>query len=62
MEDEKVQELHHKVKALRDELKEHASQTENPKCAALCETAGEVVGGIEEAFDHFIAKSEKAWQ
>ena len=62
MDDEKVQELHRKVRELRDELKAHAAITSDPKCAALCETGGEVVGGLEEAFDHFIAKSEKAWQ
>ena len=62
MDDEKVQELHRKVRELRDELKAHAAMTSDPKCAALCETGGEVVGGLVEAFDHFIAKSEKAWQ
>jgi len=62
MDEEKVQELHRKVRELRDELRVHAAQTDDPKCAALCETGGEVVGGLEAAFDHFIAKSEKAWQ
>jgi len=62
MDDPKVQELHEKVKQLRDELKAHAAETDDPKCAALCETGGEVVGGLETAFDHFIAKSEPAWQ
>ena len=62
MDDAKVEELHQKVKQLRDELKQHAAEVEDPKCAALCETAGEVVGGLETAFDHFLAKSEKAWQ
>lgn len=60
--DEKTQELHMKVKMLRDELKSHANVVEDKQCAALCETAGEVVGGLETAFDHFIHKSEKAWQ
>ncbi len=59
---EKTQELHKKVKELRDELKAHAQVVGDPKCAALCETSGEVLGGIEEAFDHFLQKSEKAWQ
>lgn len=59
---DKTQELHKKVKELRDELKEHASEATDPKCAALCETSGEVLGGLEEAFDHFLQKSEKAWQ
>ncbi len=59
---DKTQELHKKVKALRDELKKHANEVDDPKCAALCETSGEVLGGLEEAFDHFLQKSEKAWQ
>ncbi|MDQ5951764.1 MAG: hypothetical protein QG639_1045 [Patescibacteria group bacterium] len=60
--DAKTQELHMKIKTLRDELKSHANVVEDVKCAALCETAGEVMGGLETAFDHFINKSEKAWQ
>jgi hypothetical protein len=60
--EEKVQELHKKVRDLRDELKEHAGQTDDPRCAALCETSAEVMGGLETAFDHFLEKSEKAWQ
>lgn len=60
--DERVEELHQKVRALRDELKVHADEVDDPKCAALCETGAEVVGGLEEAFDHFLQKSEKAWQ
>lgn len=59
---DKTEELHKKVKTLRDELKSHAQEATDPKCAALCETAGEVLGGLEEAFDHFLQKSEKAWQ
>ena len=59
---DKTEELHKKIKALRDELKAHAAEVDDPKCAALCETSGEVLGGLEEAFDHFLNKSEKAWQ
>lgn len=59
---DKVEELHHKVRELRDELKAHAEVTDDPKCAALCETSGEVLGGVETAFDHYLQRSEKAWQ
>lgn len=59
---EKVESFHTKLRELRDELRGHANQQDDPKCAALCETSSEVVGGLEEAFDHFINKSEKAWQ
>lgn len=60
--DTKVQELHQRIRQLREDLKSHANMVEDPKCAALCETSGEVMGGLEEAFDHFLQKSEKAWQ
>lgn len=60
--DPKVEELHKKIRELRDELHAHAEDTADPKCAALCETSGEVLGGLEEAFDHFLSKSEKAWE
>ena len=59
---DRTEELHKKVKALRDELKAHGAEVDDPKCAALCETSREVLGGLEEAFDHFLQKSEKAWQ
>lgn len=63
MDDEQiVRELHEKILGLRDELHDHASQTEEPKCAALCETSAEVLGGLETAFDHFINQSEEAWR
>lgn len=63
MDDEQiVHEIHEKIIGLRDELRDHAPQTEDPKCAALCETASEVLGGLEQAFDHFLHKSEEAWQ
>lgn len=62
MQEDQFQELHAKIKELRDQLKEFAVKTDEPKCAALCETAGEVIGGLEEAFDHYLEKSETAWQ
>jgi len=60
--EEKVEELREKIQMLRDELKTHAEETDGPKCAALCETSAEVLGGIETAFGHYLEKSEKAWQ
>lgn len=59
---DKVPELHTKLKSLRDELRDHAATASDPKCAALCETSAEVLGGLEEAFDHYLAKSEPAWK
>jgi len=57
---DKVQEFHKRIKEIRDDLKAHEQVTDDPKCVALCETSGEVVGGLEQAFDHYINKSEKA--
>jgi hypothetical protein len=61
---DKTEELHKKIKELRDELQTHAEEqsSKDPKCSALCETSGEVLGGLEKAFDHFLNKSEKAWE
>lgn len=60
--DEKVEDLHERIRDLRDDLKAHAEEVGNPKCAALCETSAEVMGGLEAAFDHFLEKSEKVWE
>lgn len=60
--DDKVEELRAKISGLEDELRAHAEQVGDPKCAALCETGAEVLGGLEVAFQHYMAKSEKAWQ
>ncbi|HVZ11684.1 MAG TPA: hypothetical protein VG965_01515 [Patescibacteria group bacterium] len=57
-----TQKLQRKVEELRDELKSHAAQVDDPKCAALCETSAEVLTGVDTAFDHFLNQSEKAWQ
>jgi hypothetical protein len=62
MDDEKVEELRNKIRGLKDELRAHATAVADPKCAALCETSAEVAGGLETAFDHFLTKSEKAWE
>lgn len=60
--DEMVQDLQDKIATLRDELRSHAGEVDDPKCAALCETSAEVLSGLEAAFDHYRNKSEAAWQ
>jgi hypothetical protein len=62
MDEAKVEEFRSKLNVLEDELKAHAAEVADPKCAALCETSAEVVGGLKTAFDHFVTKEEKAWQ
>lgn len=57
-----TEEIHRKIREVRDLAKDHAREATDPKCAALCETSGEVLAGLEEAFDHYLHKSEKAWQ
>lgn len=60
--EEKVQELRTKLMDLRDEIKAHAQEVDEPQCAALCETTSEVLTGLETAFGHYLDKSEAAWQ
>lgn len=59
---DKTEDLHKKVKELRNELHAHAEVVDDDKCAALCETSSEVLGGVEKSFDHFLNKNEAAWQ
>ncbi|MBW3568570.1 hypothetical protein KY385_00360 [Candidatus Parcubacteria bacterium] len=62
MVDKKVIELHRKLVELQEELSSHADIVDDPQCAALCETSAEAINGLETAFDHFMNKTEKAWQ
>jgi hypothetical protein len=62
MDNERVEELRGKIETLQTEIKDHANTVNDPKCAALCETSAEVLGGLETAFHHFLDKSEEAWQ
>jgi hypothetical protein len=59
---DKVQKLHTTIREMRDLAKEHADEATDPKCAALCETTHEVLAGLEQAYDHYLNKTEKAWQ
>lgn len=62
MDEAKVTELKEKLTQLKTELKNHASVVADPKCAALCETSAEAIGGLETAFQHYLNKEEEAWQ
>ncbi len=58
MDKDKIDDFHHRVKDLRDEVRMHATQTEDPQCATFCDTVGEVLAGLEESFDHYLEKTE----
>jgi hypothetical protein len=62
MYDEKMIDLHNRIRELRDDLRSYAGDTHDQMSAALCETGAEVVGGLEDAFDHYMYRSEAAWQ
>ena len=46
----------------RQDLQNDAAAIEDPKGQALCETAAEVLLGLERAFQHYENKSEPAWK
>lgn len=58
----KADEIHKKIREVRDMAKAHADEATDPKCAALCETSFEILAGLEKAYDDYFSKSEKAWQ
>jgi len=59
---DKVQHIHDQLKALRDEVKMHANEATDTDCKAMCETTYEVLNGLETTFDHYLQKSEPAFQ
>lgn len=59
---DKMQDFHKRIRELRNDLKSYAKEDTDPRSAALSETAGEVLGGLEKAYDDYMHKSEKAWQ
>lgn len=59
---ENVDTIHHKVRELRDETKQMVNKVEDGKGKALLETTFEVLAGLENAFDHYLSKTEEAWK
>jgi len=43
-------------------LREDISKADEPKFQAMFETAAEVLGGLNKAFDDYEQKIEKAWR
>lgn len=62
MMDNTTLEIQKQLQALHDLVKIHAQKVANPKCAALCETTAEVLGGLTMAYEHFHKNSELAWK
>jgi hypothetical protein len=56
MEYDEVEDLQAKIRQLRDELKVHGEEVDDPNCSVLCETSTEVLTGLEVAFDHYLNK------
>ena len=47
---------------LIEHLRGDINKIDEPKAQALFETAAEVIGGLETAFQHYEEKSEEAWK
>jgi hypothetical protein len=43
-------------------LREDVAHVDEPRFQALLETGAEVLGGLKTAFEHYSAKTEKAWR
>lgn len=52
-----VPEFHTKIRELRDAVRSHAQEATEPRCKVLCDTSGEVLAGLESAFDHYLHSS-----
>ena len=47
---------------LIDHLHQDIDKVEDPQAKALFEVSAEVLQGLQRSFEHFEAKSEKAWR
>lgn len=56
------QQVREKLGELIDHLRRDVGRVEDPRAEALFETAAEVLGGLQKAFQHFEAKAEEAWR
>jgi hypothetical protein len=60
---------HHHVKKIAgqlqqliDHLRSDIEKIDEPRCKAMFETAAEVLGGLQKAFDDYETRSEPAWR
>lgn len=56
MQYDEVEDLQAKIRQLRDELKIHGEEVDDPNCSVLCETSAEVLTGLDAAFGHYLNK------
>lgn len=47
---------------VREHLRRDIEVVEEPQFRAMCETAAEVIGGLEKTFSDYEKKNETAWQ
>ena len=59
---EYARQIQTRLHQFRQELQNDATAITDPKGQALCETASEVLLGLEKAFEHYENKSEPAWK
>lgn len=50
------------IGSLRSLCKSEIGLFSDPKAKALLETSAEVLGGLEKAFEDFLAKNDEAWK
>jgi phosphopantetheine adenylyltransferase len=51
-----------KLDKVAQDIRKDIARIEDPKGQALFETAAEVIIGLKTAFEHYEARSEKAWK
>jgi hypothetical protein len=59
---EHCENLKSELSDLIDHLRRDVERVNEPQFKALCETAAEVLGGLQKAFEHYGKKSEPAWR
>jgi hypothetical protein len=57
-----VKQVRETLSELKNHLRNDGKKIEDPRAAALFETAAEVVEGLGKAFDHYAERSEAAWK
>jgi hypothetical protein len=59
---EHVTHVRGQITALIDHLRADAGRVDEPQFRAICETAAEVLRGLDKAFDDYTRRNEAAWR